>query len=40
MAISVLMPRQGDSSKADELTKMHIENVLKNILTHEIKNEL
>ena len=29
--------KQGDLEKADELSKMHIENVLKNILTHEIK---
>ena len=32
--------KQGDSSKADKLSKMHIENVLKNILSHEIKNEM
>ena len=29
--------KQGDLAKADELSKMHIENVLKNILTHETK---
>jgi len=29
--------KQGDLAKADELSKMHIENVLKNILTHKIK---
>jgi len=29
--------KQGDSAKADELSKMHIENVLENILIHEIK---
>ena len=29
--------KQGDSARADELSKIHIENVLKNLLTHEIK---
>jgi DNA-binding GntR family transcriptional regulator len=29
--------KQGDLTKADELSKMHIENVLKNILAYEIK---
>lgn len=29
--------KQGDSVKADELSKMYIKNILKNILTHEIK---
>ena len=32
--------KQRDADKADTLSKMHIENVLKNILADEIKNEL
>jgi len=32
--------KQGDLLKADELSKMHIENELKNILSHKMKNEL
>lgn len=32
--------KQGDLLKAEELSKMHIENELKNVLSHEIKNGL
>jgi DNA-binding GntR family transcriptional regulator len=32
--------KQGDLLKADELSKMHIENELKNILSYKVKNEL